>query len=123
MRVHAGALAYVSESYDGDQHFLNATFLVEVVSVSSFDCAQDDTGRRQDDTGRRQDDTGRRQDDTGPGDHVVAVEWVTLDAVSERIAVRVVREPLVAYLEGRSERRYTGYHDAGITIEWPADSL
>jgi len=34
-----------------------------------------------------------------------------------------VREPLVAYLEGRSERRYMGYHDAGITIEWPADSL
>ena len=42
VRVHAGALAYVSESYDGDQHFLNATFLVEVVSVSSFDCAQDE---------------------------------------------------------------------------------
>jgi ADP-ribose pyrophosphatase YjhB (NUDIX family) len=109
LHVRAGALAYVSESYDGDQHFLNATFLVEVVSVSSFDCAQDDTGRR--------------QDDTGPGDHVVAVEWVPLDAVSERIAVRVVREPLVAYLEGRGERRYAGYHDAGITIEWPADSL
>jgi hypothetical protein len=51
------------------------------------------------------------------------VEWVPLDAVSERIAVRVVREPLVAYLEGRNERRYAGYHDAGITIEWPADSL
>ena len=109
LHVRAGELAYVSESYDGDQHFLNATFLVEVVSVSSFDCAQDDTGRR--------------QDDTGPGGHVVAVEWVPLDAVSERIAVRVVREPLVAYLEGRCERRYAGYHEAGITIEWPADSL
>jgi hypothetical protein len=57
-----------------------------------------------------------------PGDHVVAVEWVPLDAVSARIAVRVVREPLVAYLQDR-KRRYTGYHDAGITIEWPADSL
>jgi ADP-ribose pyrophosphatase YjhB (NUDIX family) len=104
LRVRAGELAYVSESYDGDRHFLNATFLVEVevIEGSSFDCAQDDTGR---------------------GDHVVAVEWVPLDAVRERVAVRVVREPLVAYLEGRSERRYAGYHDAGITIEWPADSL
>jgi ADP-ribose pyrophosphatase YjhB (NUDIX family) len=101
LRVRAGKLAYVSESYDGDRHFLNATFLVEVVDQSSFD------------------DTIRMM----PGDHIVAVEWVPLDAVSERIAVRVVREPLVAYLEGRSERRYAGYHDAGITIEWPADSL
>jgi ADP-ribose pyrophosphatase YjhB (NUDIX family) len=99
LRVRAGKLAYVSESYDGNRHFLNATFLVEVEDGSSFD---------------------RRE---SAGDHVVAVEWVPLDAVSERIAVRVVREPLVAYLEGRSERRYAGYHDAGITIEWPADSL
>jgi ADP-ribose pyrophosphatase YjhB (NUDIX family) len=98
LRVRAGELAYVSESYDGDRHFLNATFLVEVG-------VQDDTIR------------------TTLGDHVVAVEWVPLDAVRERVAVRVVREPLVAYLEGRSERRYAGYHDAGITIEWPADSL
>jgi len=101
VHVHAGALAYVSESYDGDQHFLNATFLVEVADGSSFDKFRMTIG----------------------GDHVVAVEWVPLDAVSERIAVRVVREPLVAYLEGRGERRYAGYHDAGITIEWPADSL
>ena len=101
LRVRAGKLAYVSESYDGNRHFLNATFLVEVVEQASFD------------------DTIRMM----PGDHIVAVEWVPLDAVSERIAVRVVREPLVAYLEGRSERRYAGYHDAGITIEWPADSL
>jgi hypothetical protein len=57
------------------------------------------------------------------GEHVVAIEWVPLEVISERIAVRVVREPLLAYLEGRRERRYTGYHDAGITIEWPADSL
>ena len=99
LRVRARELAYVSESYDGDQHFLNATFLVEVLDQSSID-----------------------QREIG-GEHVVAVEWVPLEAVRERIAVRVVREPLVAYLEGRCERRYAGYHDAGITIEWPADSL
>jgi 8-oxo-dGTP diphosphatase len=102
LRVRAGELAYVSESYDGDRHFLTATFLVEVVDRSPFD---------------------RLRVTKGEGDHVVAVEWVPLDAVSERIAVRVVREPLVAYLEDRNERRYAGYHDAGITIEWPADSL
>ena len=39
LRVHAGELAYVSESYDGDRHFLNATFLVEldVIEESPFD--------------------------------------------------------------------------------------
>jgi hypothetical protein len=50
---------------------------------------------------------------------VVAVEWVPLHEVRLRILVEVVREPLVAYLENRFERRYAGYHDAGITIEWP----
>ena len=110
LHVRAGELAYVSESYDAGRHFLNATFLVEVLDViaaSSFDPS-----------------TGSRQANfrMTPGDHVVAVEWVPLDAVSARIAVRVVREPLVAYLQDR-KRRYTGYHDAGITIEWPADSL
>jgi ADP-ribose pyrophosphatase YjhB (NUDIX family) len=99
LRVRAGELAYLSESYDGNRHFLNATFLVSVIEESFFDKLR-----------------------MTPGDHVVAVEWVPLEAVSERIAVRVVREPLVAYLEGRSERRYAGYHDAGITIEWPADA-
>jgi 8-oxo-dGTP pyrophosphatase MutT (NUDIX family) len=102
LRVRAGKLAYVSESYDGDRHFLNATFLVEPIDKSPFD---------------------RLRVTSGEGNHVVAVEWVPLEAVRERVAVRVVREPLVAYLEGRSERRYAGYHDAGITIEWPADSL
>ncbi|MFZ0683741.1 MAG: NUDIX domain-containing protein [Candidatus Cybelea sp.] len=109
LRVRAGQLAYVSESYDGDRHFLNATFLVEVIDKSSFDPS-----------------TGSGQAElrmTMGGDHVVAVEWVPIDAVRERVAVRVVREPLVAYLEGRGERRYACYHDAGITIEWPADSL
>jgi len=107
LRVRARELAYVSESYDGDQHFLNATFLVEVIDHSSIPS-----------TGSGQAELRMTQ-----GEHVVAVEWVPLEAVRERIAVGVVREPLIAYLEGRSERRYAGYHDAGITIDWPADSL
>ena len=116
LRVRAGELAYVSESYDGDRHFLNATFLVELVEKSSFD-------RLRVTPGESSITPGETRMTTGEGDHIVAVEWVPLEAVRERVAVRVVREPLVAYLEGRRERRYTGYHDAGITIEWPADSL
>jgi 8-oxo-dGTP diphosphatase len=90
-------LAYVSESYDGDRHFLNATFLVEVLERSPFlsGCAKND--------------------------HIAAVEWVALGDVRERIAVAVVREPLVAFLAGTLERRYAGYHEAGVTIEWPDD--
>ena len=128
LRVRAGELAYVSESYDGDRHFLNATFLVEVIDKSSFDPS---TGSGQAELrmtilsacAKRSPEPSRRVRVTKGGDHVVAVEWVPIDAVRERVAVRVVREPLVAYLEGRGERRYAGYHDAGITIEWPADSL
>ena len=42
--------------------------------------------------------------------------------VAERIVVGVVREPLLGYLNGSLNQRYAGFHDAGITIEWPADS-
>jgi 8-oxo-dGTP diphosphatase len=97
LRVSVRALAYVSESYDGDRHFLNATFLVDVIDGLSCDW-------------------------TTPEDHLVALEWVALGDVRERIAVPVVREPLVAFLEGTLERRYAGYHQAGVTIEWPDDS-
>jgi 8-oxo-dGTP diphosphatase len=99
LRVRAGELAYVSESYDGDRHFLNATFLVDVQAK-----------------------LGMAPEGMTPGDHVVAVEWVALDDLRERIAVAVVREPLVAFLEGSLNRRYAGYHEAGVTIEWPDDS-
>jgi hypothetical protein len=52
----------------------------------------------------------------------VAVEWVPMEQVAARIVVGVVREPLIAYLGGSLAQRYAGFHDAGITIEWPADS-
>jgi ADP-ribose pyrophosphatase YjhB (NUDIX family) len=102
LRVRAGELAYVSESYDGARHFLNATFLVEVVEGQAK--------------------LRMTPEGMTPGDHVVAVEWVALSDLRERIAVAVVREPLVAFLEGSLERRYAGYHEAGVTIEWPDDS-
>ncbi|MFY9665281.1 MAG: NUDIX domain-containing protein [Candidatus Cybelea sp.] len=118
LRVNTGELAYVSESYDGEQHFLNVAFRVilrqpqdgtlaparsAVLSEASFDAESKD------------------QDDRVE-DHVVKVEWVPLDEVGERIVVAVVREPLLEYLRGSLEKRYAGFHDAGVTIEWPPDS-
>lgn len=97
LRVRARELAYVTESYDGETHFVNVAFELAFVDVP----------------------TRLR---TSPLDHVVAVEWVPLEQVRERIAVAVVREPLLEYLAGALTRRYAGYSDAGITIEWPHDS-
>ena len=103
LRVEARAVAYVSESYDGENHFLNVTFEVAVVGdrggPPALDFARGDTR-----------------------DHVEAVEWVAVGEVAERIVVGIVREPLAAYLNGSLPLRYAGYPDAGITIEWPADS-
>lgn len=96
LRVKTRELAYVSESYDGDVHFLNAAFRVELIDESRAARAGND--------------------------HVAAVEWVPLEEVARRIVVAVVREPLIAYLNGRLMRRYAGFHEAGITIEWPRGS-
>jgi ADP-ribose pyrophosphatase YjhB (NUDIX family) len=100
-RLHVGAadVAYLSESYDGGTHYLNVTFNVMPLQAARS-----------------------TQDDKGEDDHVVAVEWVALSEVAERIVVAVVREPLLAYLQGDLPRRYAGFHRAGITIEWPRGS-
>lgn len=84
-------LCYMSESYDGRTHFVNATFSVEAAGELV---------------------SGRVE-----GDHVEQAEWVQLDALAQRLTVNVVREPLLAYLQ--REQRYAGYADAGITIEFP----
>jgi len=105
LRAKVGELAYVSESYDGARHFLNATFCV-ALRTSSFEARAPRAA----------------QDDKDLGDHVVAAEWLPIEELANRIVVRVVREPLIAYLRGALPGRYAGYHDAGITIEWPADS-
>jgi len=104
LHVRVGSLAYVGESYDGETHYLSACFHVEVVSASPFDTRPE----------------GAAQDDKH--DHVVAWEWVAIEDLAERIVVAVVREPLLAYLRGELPRRYAGFHEAGITIEWPPDS-
>lgn len=86
-------LCYVSESYDGEMQFNNFTFAVEAA--------------------------GEPQLPRVEGDHVVEAQWVPLAELEERVTVRVVREPLTAYLNGTLAARYAGYPDAGITIEFP----
>jgi len=85
-------LLYVSESYDRDMHFTNFTFAVDAEGDARVSGAIDD--------------------------HVVALEWVTLEELEERVTVHVVREPLLAALNG-SRRRYYGYAEAGISIVFP----
>ncbi len=98
MRVVAGSLAYVSESYDGPQHFINVTFHVTLTPKDPQPAA------------------------ASPSDHVVEVAWIPIAAIAQRVSVAVVREPLLDYLNGRLDSRYAGFHEAGITIEWPPDS-
>ncbi len=51
-----------------------------------------------------------------PGDaHVRAFRWVPRGELAALLAVRVVREPLIAHLADPAQR-YFGYLDAGITI-------
>ena len=94
LRVRAGELAYASESYDGNVHVLNVTFRIELL-----------------------DDAVHAQ--LPRNDHVLALDWVPVEKLASRIAVGVVREPLLAYLRDQLPHRYAGYRQAGITIEWP----
>lgn len=114
LAVEPREVAYVSESYDGETHFLNCTF---VVSLTSFGSAPTAPAQPFDSA-----PAAPAQDDRHKGDHAVEVTWVPLEQVAARIVVRVVREPLIAYLDGKLPQRYAGYHDAGVTIEWPEGS-
>ena len=101
LRVRAGALAYLSESYDEDRmHVINVTFYVTPLHDSA---PAPPAGR-------------------GRDDHVVAAQWVPLSEIAARVSIAVVREPLLACLRRRLERRYAGFAQAGITIEWSKDS-
>jgi ADP-ribose pyrophosphatase YjhB (NUDIX family) len=92
LAIEIDRLLYVSESYDGatGTHFLNFTFAVRADGEPR--AAVDDA-------------------------HVVALEWVAHDQIASRLPIAVVREPLLAYLSG-GERRYFGFREAGITIEF-----
>ena len=91
LSARVGALAYASESYDGWTHIANLTFAIEV--DGELHIPQN-------------------------ADHIVEAAWVQIRELPTRVKVAVVREPLLAYLSG-SAQRYYGFHDAGVTIEWP----
>ena len=58
-----------------------------------------------------------------PGDaHVRACRWVARVDLAVALAVRVVREPLLAYLADPAQR-YFGSLDAGITIAFADDPV
>ncbi len=86
-------LAYVSESYDGDTHILNATFEMSVRGTLAI---------------------------PKTGDHIVEAAWYALEDLDARLRVEVVRTPLLDYL--RNGRRYSGFARAGITVRWPDES-
>jgi ADP-ribose pyrophosphatase YjhB (NUDIX family) len=115
-RARVGALAYVSESYDtaGGVHFINATFLAEI--EAPFDDAHGCASAAE------AHDAREAAKLRTPSDHVVEAAWVPAAEVGARIVVAVVREPLLAYLDGTLSQRYAGFADAGITIRWPDDS-
>ena len=87
-------LAYVSESYDRDLNFVNFTFDVETERAGALTPAKTER------------------------DHIVAVDWVPEIELATRIAVAVVREPLLAFLSGNSIG-YKGYTEAGVSIVFP----
>ncbi len=97
-RARVGELAYVSESYDSNDgvHFINATFLIEIEPESA--------------------QPGRA---AAADDHIVDSSWVRVGELTSRIAVAVVREPLLSYLAGTLKNRYAGFAEAGVTIRWP----
>jgi 8-oxo-dGTP diphosphatase len=92
LEVRVDGLRYVSESYDRatSTHFTNAAFSVRAEGEPAV---------------------------TGLDPHVVGVDWVPLDELGARLTVAVVREPLLAHLAD-PQRRYFGFADAGITIEF-----
>jgi ADP-ribose pyrophosphatase YjhB (NUDIX family) len=95
LEIAANRLLYVSESYDraSGAHFLNACFSVEAAGEPQLPAADA---------------------------HVVAIDWVPRAELTRRLRVRVVREPLLAFLAG-DRRRYYGFDDAGITVEFADD--
>jgi len=90
LAVHIAGLAYVAESYDGatQTHFSNVAFHVRGEGTPAVPA-------------------GERS--------VVDLAWVPRAELAARLAVRVVREPLIAHLAD-PELRYFGFPDAGITI-------
>ncbi len=90
--VAVGGLRYVAESYEPGTgtHFLCSAFDVTAAGDPRLD----------------------------PRDaHVVAYDWVSYADLEGRLEIAVVREPLLTNIADR-ERRYFGFEDAGIAIEF-----
>ena len=90
LRANVRELAYVSESYDGEQHVVATIFLMDVEGVIALPQSQD---------------------------HVAAARWEPVGEIAQRISVDVVREPLLRYLARGT--RYFGTHNAGVRVVWP----
>jgi len=92
LAIERGPLAYVAESYDRATgvHFVNFAFHVSTAGEPVL--PPDDA-------------------------HVSDMAWVAKADLPAKLAIAVVREPLLAYLGG-ARLRYTGFDDAGVTIEF-----
>jgi len=92
LEIAVDAVRYIAESYDRatGTHFTNVAFDVSSRGEPRL---------------------------TGSDAHVVDLAWVRRAELAERLAVAVVREPLLANLSDPGQR-YFGFADAGITIEF-----
>jgi len=89
--VRCDELLYISESFDGKTHYLNTTFALEAEGEPRLP-AHDA--------------------------RIVAVEFVPIVEIAARIAVAVVREPLIAELERPAERRYFFFPSADVSVRY-----
>jgi 8-oxo-dGTP diphosphatase len=92
LTVRVDRLAYVAESFDHATRTQFTNFTFHVDGDGDARAARDDA-------------------------HVVACAWVARAELRERLHVAVVRDPLLSYLADPA-RRYFGYVDAGISIEF-----
>ena len=92
LEIALECLAYVSESFDSAdlRRVVNVTFVVR--ASGEIRVAETDA-------------------------HVVDARWVSPNDLPLYLSARVVREPLLAFLDG-DERRYFDLGEAGITIEF-----
>lgn len=92
LAVTVGDVLYISESFDVQQnvHVTAVTFAVHAAADPQI---------------------------VAGDPHVRELAWVRTGEIAERIAVGVVRDPLVAYLRG-SRARYFGFSAADVSISF-----
>jgi 8-oxo-dGTP diphosphatase len=95
LEVRVGALAYVAESFDAASETQFTAFCFAIEAEGEPVVPLTDPSAR-------------------------ACRWVAIGDLAAALAVRVVREPLVAHLADRSQR-YFGYLEAGITIAFAGE--